>query len=313
MSRTAVNKYTGAQLPQIIGHEMSGIITEVGKDVKGFDVGQRVTVNAAMDDRHLGFDPCEFCQSGRNNICNRITFYGVNAKYGGFADEIVLKPFALVPIPDSVSLKVAALAEPLSVAAHMVRISGFQEGQDAVVLGAGPIGCALTLLLKDSGARHLIVSEVAESRAAQAKAAGADRVINPTEQNVREAVRDMMGSGADVVFDACGIQATFDTAVACTKAGGTIFNVAIHEKPLQVDLNQLTIMEKRLLAGNAYTAEDYDRVIKLLSSRSADVERFITGVVPLESAVNDGFEEIVSNKARHNKILIELSGEDTKL
>ena len=309
-SKDAVNRYTGAKLPQIIGHEMSGTITEIGGDVEGFQVGQRVTVNAAMDDRHHGFDPCEFCNAGRPNICDRIGFYGVNAKYGGFADEIVLKPFALVPIPDNVSLKLAALAEPLSVAAHMVRISGFKEGQDAVVLGAGPIGCALTFLLKDSGARRLIVSEVAESRAAQARASGADRVVNPEKERVLDIVRESMGTGADVVFDACGIQATLDTAIVCTKSGGTIFNVAIHEKPLQLDLNLLTIPEKRLLAGNAYTAEDYNRVIDVLRSRGSEIERFITAIVPLDKAVNEGFEEIVNNKAKHNKILIEVSGDE---
>ena len=74
----AVNRYTGARLPQIFGHEMSGTIVELGPNVEEFKVGQRVTVNAAIDDRHLGLDPCNFCSIGRHNICDRIHFYGVN-------------------------------------------------------------------------------------------------------------------------------------------------------------------------------------------------------------------------------------------
>lgn len=232
------NKHTGAGLPQILGHELSGTIIEVGSDVQKFQPGQRVTVNVAMDDRHHGYDPCELCRSGRHNICAHSTFYGINAKGGGFADEIAVKAVALVPLPDNVSLKVAALAEPLSVAAHMVRTSGFRQGQDAVVLGAGPIGSAITFLLKDSGARKIIVSEVESSRAEQARLCGADRVINPAEEDALIAIKNKMGIGADVTFDACGFQVTLDTAIACTKPGGTIFNVAIHEKPLTLDMGQ---------------------------------------------------------------------------
>ena len=268
-----------------------------------------MAINPAMDDRHHGTEPCELCRAGRHNICSRSTFYGLSAQGGGFAEEIAVKPFAVVPVPANVSLKLAALAEPLSVAAHMIRISGFKAGQDAVILGAGPIGCALTFLLKDSGARCLIVSEVASSRAAQAKQCGADRVIDPMTDSVLDTVHDLMGVGADVTFDACGLQNTIDTAFACTKAGGTIFNVAIHDSEKTLNLNLLTLPEKRLMAGNAYTAEDFQRVMKVLSSRGADIECFITRIVPLERVTEDAFQELVRNKASHNKILVEVHGE----
>ena len=304
------NQYSGAELPQILGHEFSGTIIEVGAQVQSHNVGQRVTVNPAINDQQRGLDPCEFCLSGRRNICPRITFYGINDKGGGFSDEIVVKASSLVLLPDNVSLKVAALAEPLAVAAHMIRISGFRAGQDAVVLGAGPIGCSLTFLLKDSGAKQLMVSEMASSRSAQAKACGADRVINPMEHNVLDVVHEHMGAGADVVFDACGLQATLETAIACTKPGGTIFNVAIHEEPISLDVNLLTIPEKRLLAGNAYTKEDFDRVIQVLTTRSSEVEKFITASVPLHNAIDDAFLELINHKSKHNKILVEVAGED---
>lgn len=222
---------------------------------------------------------------------------------------MIVKPFALVPLPDDVNLKIAALSEPLAVAAHMVRISGFQKGQNAVVFGGGPIGTALAFLLKDSGARCLIVSEPAASRREQAKAAGADRVVNPLKESVLDVVHELMGSGADIAFDAAGIQATFDAAISVTKSGGTIFNVAIHEKPIQLNMNLLTILEKKLMAGNAYTAEDFQRVIAILSKRGEEIQKFITAVIPLEKAIEGGFDEIVNNKDNHNKILVEVNGE----
>ncbi len=237
---------------------------------------------------------------------------GLQHAAGGFASEICVAAIAVVPLPDNVSLKLGALAEPLAVAAHMIRISGFSKGQRALVLGAGPIGCALTLLLKEAGARCILVSEVTESRSAQASACGADEVVNPiiSSSAVLDATMRLMAPGADVAFDACGIQTTFDEAFACTKLGGTIFNVAIHEKALQIDLNRLVLSEKRLLAGNAYTAEDFANVVRLLERRGSDIESFIAAVIPLENAVQGGFDELVNNKARHSKILIEVNGEE---
>lgn len=296
-------------MPQILGHEFSATIAELGKDVTGFQVGQRVCVNVAMDDRHHGLEVCEVCQQGRPNVCINSTFYGINAKGGGFAEEIVVKPCSLIPLPDNVSLKLAALAEPLAVATHMVRISGFQSGQDALVLGAGPIGSALIFMLKEAGARRVFVSETMESRATQARQMGAERVINPFEEDVHAIVKQSMANGVDVAFEACGLQSTLDTAIACVKPGGCIFNVAIHEKPVTINLNLLTLQERRLMAGNAYTAADFQKVIDLLGSRGKEIEAFITHVVPLENAVAGGFDELIQNRSKHNKILVEINPE----
>lgn len=304
------NKYTGATLPQIMGHELSGTIIEVGQNVIDYAIGERVIVNPCMGDKQRGQSLCESCLSGRPNICVRTTFYGINDNGGGFAEEIVVQPTNLLRLPANVSLKLAALAEPLAVAAHMVRMSGFQTGQNALIFGAGPIGCALTFLLREGGAKQVIVSEVEPSRASQAQSSGANRVINPLEENVPDVVEETMSTGADVSFEACGLQVTLDTAIACTKPGGTIFNVAIHEKPITINMNLLTLPEKRLLAGNAYTAEDFGRVIQLLSTRSSELERFITASVPLENAVEGAFEEIINNKSKHNKILVRIGGDE---
>ena len=306
------NPNTGAGLPVTLGHELSGTITEIGNAVTSeFKVGQKVAVNPCMDDRHLGKPECELCSTGRRNLCTSSSFYGINAIGGGFADEIVVSPHALVGLPDNVPLKLAALAEPLAVAAHMIRISGFQGGQDAVVLGAGPIGCALTFLLKDSGAKRVIVSEVSEARRTMASDSGADHVVNPLfgSDAVTGKVKEVMGTGADVTFDAAGLQATLDTAFAVTKPGGTVFNVAIHDSPKQLNMNFLTLPEKKLMAGNAYTSEDFARVVKILGDRTEDVQKFVTGVVSLEQAVNEGFESLIQGGGGHNKILVELRGE----
>ena len=308
------NEHTGATVPLIMGHEFSGTVREVGNDVKGISVGQAIAVNPSMSCQHHGHKPCVVCEAGRPNVCLRSTFYGLHAQGGGFADEICVDQLAVVPLPETVPLKLAALAEPLSVAAHMVRISGFEAGQSAVVLGAGPIGCALILFLRDRGAKSILVSEVAASRVEQAKACGADRVVDPTQSKtaVSDAVQEVMAPGADVAFDACGIQATLDEAFNITKPGGTVFNVAIHEKPLSLNLNNVTLHEKRLMGGNAYTREDFEYVVRYIADHAELVESFISAIVPLESAVDGAFAELVRNKVAHNKILVQVAGDGEK-
>lgn len=317
---------TGAELPVTLGHEFCGTIDQVGADVDEFFVGDKVAVNPAMDDRHHGCSPCEHCIAGCQNRCERLVFYGLSQGQGGFAEHIVVKPVALLPLPQNVPLKLATLAEPLAVAAHMIRISGFKAGQNVLVLGTGPIGCALIMLLQAKGAAVIVASEVAESRAAQAKVFGADVVVNPLANSsphdspteatfskprnpVLDAVRRAMGTGADVSFDACGLQSTLDTAIECTKPGGTIFNVAIHDKALSINLNTLVVGEKHLTGGNAYTPVDYEEVMALLSTHSEQAKKLITSVVPLSNAIEGGFHELVDNAAAHVKILIQASGE----
>lgn len=317
---------TGAELPVTLGHEFCGTIDEVGADVDHFRIGQKVAVNPAMDDRHHGHGPCEQCRADCQNRCERLVFYGLSQGQGGFAEHIVVKPAALIALPPGISLKLASLAEPLAVATHMIRISGFQSGQNVLVLGTGPIGCALVTLLRAKGAAVIVASEVAESRAVQAKLFGADVVVNPlanssphdspTEPDfdtlrnpVLNAVRRTMGSGAHVSFDACGLQSTLDTAIECTRPGGTIFNVAIHDKALSINLNTLVMGEKHLTGGNAYTPRDFEEVMAFLSTHSEQAERLITSVVPLADAVQGGFHELINNAAAHVKILIEASGD----
>jgi (R,R)-butanediol dehydrogenase/meso-butanediol dehydrogenase/diacetyl reductase len=227
-----------------------------------------------------------------------------------------VKPFSCIPVPEGVSLKVAALAEPLAVASHMIRISGFSHGNDVVVLGAGPIGLALLLLLRAKGGRKIIVSEVTESRSRQAEKFGADLVINPLAKmsdgagsgnSIVDAAHNIMGDGADIVFDATGIQSTLDTALLVVKPGGVVCNVAIHEKPLLINPNSFSFKEVKLIGGICYTNEDFEDVLMALATGKLAVEDMITSIVPLEKVVQGGFLELINNKAEHVKILIQPS------
>ncbi|KAI7548454.1 GroES-like protein [Hortaea werneckii] len=305
---------TGVSLPITLGHEISGTITEVGYDVTDFKVGQAVTLNPSLNDRHYGLPPCLPCARGKQNLCQRMSYYGFSAEGGGLASEIVVKTASCFALPDGVSLEVGALVEPLAIAWHSVRSSGFQRGQTALVLGAGPIGLAIVMLLRYWGTQGIVVSEITPSRSALARQFGADEVVNPLQRPgespdassnpVVNAARTLDLEGVDVVFDATGLQSTLDTAIAAVKPAGTIYNVAIHEKPLLLNLNDLSGKEVKLLGGINCVREDFEGVLGSLATGSIPAQKLITSVVPLDQAVEKGFLELINNKSNHVKILI---------
>lgn len=235
----------------------------------------------------------------------------MSAPGGGLSDEIVIKSCSAIPLPAGVSLKAGALAEPFAVAHHMIDLAGFEKGDNVLVLGAGPIGLALLLLLKSQGAAAVYVSEVTKKRGQKALEFGADNVINPLNNSgkdgtdlVLEYVRQATEDGVDVAFDATGIQATLDTAIAATRPGGTVFNVAIHEKALSVNPNDIFLREKRYLGGICYTNKDFEAVLKVMADGSLKAEDLISADVPLENAVSGAFEELINHKEEHVKILV---------
>ncbi|KAL4974553.1 hypothetical protein BDW66DRAFT_167641 [Aspergillus desertorum] len=299
------------------GTKNPGTVVELGSSVPAANpklkVGLRVAVNPALNDRHHGVEKCTACRLGMPNICKRYTAYGFSAAGGGLAGEIVVKHYACIPLPGAISLKVGALLEPLAVAWHCIRISGFQHGQTALILGAGPIGLAILMLLRVWGVRTVVISEVTASRKRMAGEFGADLVVDPTESNPPEDGQDpvvmatqkaVQADGADVTFDCTGLQSTLNTAIAATRPGGTVFNVATHEKPLMVNLNDLTLGERRLTGGICYTDIDFQGVMAALETGKIQAEKLITSVVDLEDVIDKWLMELIQNKAAHVKILV---------
>jgi (R,R)-butanediol dehydrogenase / meso-butanediol dehydrogenase / diacetyl reductase len=233
----------------------------------------------------------------------------------------VVKAIDCLVLPEGVSLKLGALAEPLAVAWHSIRTSSFQAGQTALVLGAGPIGLAILLLLRVWGASKIAVTEVTTQCTTQARKFGADVVVNPlkpastngatiddSQDPVLSALEGFTGDGVDVAFDATGLQSTLTTGLAAIRLSGTFYNVAIHEKPLSLNLNGIACLEKKLLGGICYPHEDFEQVLAAMAAGEIPCEQMITAVVPLSNAVEGAFMELMNNKAEHVKILIQPDG-----
>lgn len=288
---------TGAEVPVVMGHEFAGVVSAVGAGVTGVQEGDRVAVEP-----YYVCGECSACASGRYNICRKLGFVGLAGNDGGFAERCVVDQRWVHPLGD-LPTDIGALVEPLAVGYHAVRLSGIRGGGTAAVFGSGPIGLVTAAVLKAAGARVIVV-EPAAARKAKARGAGVDVVLDPTETNVPDAIRDLTGgAGADVAFECAGIDPVLAAAIGSVRPGGTVVNVAIWGHVPRVAMNDLVLSEITVVGSLAYCGDHAD-TIALLRDGKVDAGQFITGRIGLESLVDGGFRELIDNKEENVKILV---------
>ena len=164
-------------------------------------------------------------------------------------------------------LSAPALVEPLAVAWHAVDTSPYKPGDSVLILGGGPIGLAVVQCLIARGAEKIIVSEVAPKRREFAKQFGAHHVLDPTKDDIVAKVRELCdGQGADVAFDAAGVQAGLDQAVLAIRARGTLVNIAVWEKAASLHPNHLLFGERTYMGVLTYVTGDFKHVIDAIAS-----------------------------------------------
>ncbi|GAA5947741.1 hypothetical protein JCM3765_001061 [Sporobolomyces pararoseus] len=301
---------TKTGLPVCLGHEFSGTVESVGDGVNKWTVGDRVCIEAT-----IACHECYGCKIGCRNACVKLGFIGLSTgkNIGGGLSEYYLcdRPEDyLHKIPDNVSMKQAAMAEPLAVAIHAVKRSGFKKGEKVLVCGSGPIGSLLITVLKSKGASQIIVSEPSSARRAVAQRAGADHLLDPLNDDIVAKVKELTGGadcGVDVAFEAAGNGRALEAAIGATCTRGRILNVSVWSKPAVIDMNKLVFEEKTILGSSCYR-DDHEELLSALESGSINLENFITATIPLDQLVEKGFEELIHNNENHVKILVAPSG-----
>jgi (R,R)-butanediol dehydrogenase/meso-butanediol dehydrogenase/diacetyl reductase len=295
---------TGETLPVTMGHEFAGEVTDVGDDVTGVSVGDHVAIEPVY---RCG--ECAACRRGVPNLCVKLGFYGLMGGGGGMSEYAVVPSYMVHQLPAGLTSEQGALVEPIAVGLRAVRRSGIQAGQSALVLGGGPIGAVTVQCLRAIGAGQIMVAEVSAARKAKALEIGADVVIDPTEEDVAERVRELTdGEGVEYSFDAAGIQETLRTALAATRRSGTVTIISIWEGPVEIDPNEIVLSELNVVGTIAYTPEDFADTIAMLKDGSIKTEGIITERIDLTNVVDGGFRELVEHKDRHVKILVRSSG-----
>lgn len=308
--------------PQVMGHEMCGQIVEVGSDVKDVKVGDKVVVEATgtcLDRHRFPNSPkcnervCCGCKDGHSNACDYIAFAGLGFTDGGFGEYCVLGEKHVIKYPtDIIPDDVAALTEPLSVAWHAVRRSGLQEGEDALVIGAGPIGLSTIIALKGHKANKIVVSEPSNFRRKQAENLGAE-VYSPFDYKDDEYANFIKGKSEDgygfhYSYDCSGIPVTFQLAHSALRTFGTATNVAIWpHRTVELYPMDLTYQEKIITGSMCYTRRDFEEIIAAYKKGLIDpkeVKTLITKIVPLEDGINNGILELIRSKETSTKILL---------
>ncbi|MGE4214656.1 MAG: 2,3-butanediol dehydrogenase [Anaerotignaceae bacterium] len=293
------HRLTGRIAPLTIGHEFSGTIVEIAEDVKGYTVGDRVTANGSLTCKE-----CEPCKTGRYNICQRLGFLGVGED-GAFAEYVNVEAERLFIIPEGVSQREAAVAEPLACGIHATNLLGNIQGKDVVVIGPGIIGLSAFFGAKLAGAGRVLVSGVGSERKALIEKHGGE-YIDSSEVDVFSFVEKWTnGNLADIVYECVGLQGTLNTAITLTKPGGKIMVMGVFEKPPVVDLNTLQEAERVILTSQA-NIDEIATAISYMKDKKINADELITREVTLDTLVEDGFEELINNPTKHIKVIIKI-------
>ena len=288
--------------PESVGHECSGTVMEVGSAVEGLEAGDRVAVDPAFV-----CGACDQCQAGRRNTCRNIRFMGSPGQApGAMAEYRVVPGSNCLVIPDAVSLDQAALAEPLTIGMHAVRLAELYPGARIAVLGSGPIGLGVLVCAKMTAPVSVYVTDLIDRRLAVAEACGADWTGSPEREDVVAAVAEREPRGLDVVFECSGDPACIDQGIRLLTPGGTLMLVGIPPTP-QVSFDVHTTRTKELVLKNVRRQKGcIAPVIRSIAQGQIDTGLLLTHHFPLDE-IRDAFELVAAYRDGVIKAMIHVS------
>ncbi|HUK17477.1 MAG TPA: alcohol dehydrogenase catalytic domain-containing protein [Bryobacteraceae bacterium] len=275
---------TPCQYPMVLGHEPSGTVMAVGAGVTGWSPGDRAALEPALYCYH-----CEFCRTGRYNVCANIRFLSNPGHPGFFRERVNLPAANLLPIPASLPLEVATLHEPLAVALHSLKFAAVQEGETVLVIGAGPIGLLTIASLKLARPARIWAVEPLAHRREMALHLGADAALDPTQADAAdEIMRETGGRGADCAIDCAAKEHTTNQAIRGCRNAGRVVLTGIHSAsfvPFEVSpmrRKELAIFNVRRSNNEGHAAVD------LLIDQTARFAPLVTHRRPL-SGIAEAF------------------------
>ena len=270
--------------PMVLGHEPSGTVVKTGAGVTGWSAGDRAALEPAVYCYH-----CEFCRSGRHNICANIRFLSTAGIPGFFREHVNLPATNLVAIPKTLSLPVATLVEPLAIALHSLKFVELQPGDTVAVFGAGPIGLVTIAALKVAGAGRIIAVEPVAHRREMARQIGADAALDPGQVDAaRQIQSDTGGRGVDCALDCAAKEDTTNQAIRAARNGGRVVLTGIHSGVF-VPFEVSPMRRKELAIFNVRRSNhESDRALEMLVHRVEWFAPLVTHTRPL-SEIADAF------------------------
>jgi L-iditol 2-dehydrogenase len=292
-------------LPRVLGHEIAGEIAEVGPAVDGWAPGERVQIIAAIP-----CGACLYCRRGQETVCENLE--SMAYQYDGAFAEFMRVPKKVLDrdgvnrIQENVPFEAAALTEPLACVLNGQEIAGVGEGDEVVILGAGPIGCLHVRLARARGARSVTLIDVNQLRLDLAARSEPDAMINGSEEDAVETVRKLTdGRGADVVITATGAGPAQEQALEMAARRGRIslFGGLPRDKPI-IRFDSNLVHYRELFVVGAYgSAPRHNRdALGLISSGDVVVDDLITHRLPLD-AVEEGIGTVTTGEGL--KVVVE--------
>lgn len=271
-------KHPYVEYPVIQGHETSGRVVAVGKDITRVAVGDLVTIEPQV---YCG--ECYPCTHGLYNICNNLKVMGFQT-IGTASDYFAVHERHIVKLPDTMDLRHGAMIEPLAVGVRAVQKAGSMQGKQVLVIGAGPIGNLVAQTAKALGAEKVMISDVNELRLEKAKSCNIDYPVNVTKLPLDDAINQYFGTErrADVIFECAGVQRAVNDAVSLARKGTDIVVVAVYEGKPEVDLARINECELNLIGTARYQIKDFESAISLVEQGKIHLDPLITHEFEME-------------------------------
>lgn len=271
--------------PLVMGHEAAGVITSLGKEVKEWKEGDRVTFDSTiykLDDWYT--------RKGFYNLSDDRMVLGVSPgdwkRHGAFAEYVNIPQHILYRIPDGVSFIQASMVEPVAVAAHAVELTPLSWNDTAVVVGSGMIGLFVIQVLRARGCGKIIAIDLEDDKLQLARKLGADHIFNPRNQDVIKEVQALTEMrGADVAFEVVGISDTLQMAISCVRKGATVTLVGNLSPRAEFPL-QAVVTQQLRLQGSCAICGEYPAVLDMIARKGVNVEAILSKVAPLSEGAS---------------------------
>ncbi len=290
--------------PFVLGHEPGGTVVEVGSAVTHLKVGDRVALEPGKTCGH-----CEFCKSGRYNLCPDVVFFATPPVDGVFQEYVAHEADLCFKLPENVSTLEGALIEPLAVGFHAANQGGAHAGQTAVVMGAGCIGLVSMMALKAEGVSKVYVVDIMQKRLEKALELGADGVINGKDQDAVQAVLALTeGKGCDLVIETAGTEFTTRQSIQMTKKGAVIVLVG-YSKSGEMTLPMSLALDKELTFKTVFRYRHiYPMAIDAVAAGKVDLKGIVTDVFDFDD-IQNAMDRSVADKANIVKAVVRIGKE----
>jgi threonine 3-dehydrogenase len=283
-------------VPMIVGHEYVGQVADIGSEVKGFILGDRVS-----GEGHITCGHCRNCRAGRIHLCRNSIGVGVD-RQGAIAEYLVIPAFNAFKIPANISDDMAAIFDPFGNAVHTA-LSFDLVGEDVLITGAGPIGIMAAAVAKHVGARYVVITDVNEYRLELARKMGVTSAVNVANENLDDTMKALgMTEGFDVGLEMSGVPSAFNDMLAIMNHGGKVAMLGIPAKSVAVDWNQ--VIFKGLTIKGIYGREMFETWYKMVSllQSGLDLSPIITHSMPVDN-FQTGFE--IMGSGQSGKVILD--------